>query len=241
MDLACCPKCGAEWRGGEMCRQCGFVPIGAGLHKLPKKKKKKHGRYVEPGSARGLIFFIFLGLIAFGSWKTQPWNDDWEMVRAMFGQGRRHSLVGQWEMVKTIAVKKDAPPILVQKGARTGTLDFSKKGAVKIVFADKSGKRVAHGKYVVGGQLVSMSQIQSDSAEMGVPQRVKMQLAWTGPNTVVASCGGTEAIYLRRRNAGHPVASLLRMGLKGGNSDAPGAMRGVIATVQDEVRQEQDN
>ena len=183
MDLERCPKCGNKWVGGfEKCMECGFVPIGAGLKNAPKKKKKRNGKYVEPGSARGLLVFVLLGLIGFGCFRYQPWNDDWEMVRAMFGQGRHHDLVGEWEIVRTYKINKDKPAVLGAPGVKPGTMNFSKKGSVKMVFKAQGEKAVADGRFVVDGQLVAVNAVKSGSALLALPSSMKMKLAWSGPN-----------------------------------------------------------
>jgi hypothetical protein len=229
MDLEKCPKCGAEWRLPDRCLQCGFVPIGAGLKNIPKKQKKKV-KYVEPGSSRGFLLTIMLVVASFGAWKTQPWQDDWEMVRAMFGQGRRHSVVGEWEIVKALSVDKSKPPVLVVSDLERGTLRFDDKGRVEMTFDRKSGEAKAEGKYLVSGQLVALNGLSASPESAGLPTSVKMNLSWTGPNQVIASCAGTEALYLRRKDEKHPIKRMMRMSLKQENPEIPGSLRGAIGT-----------
>ncbi|MGV3615407.1 MAG: hypothetical protein ACO1SV_08760 [Fimbriimonas sp.] len=237
MDLDRCPKCGAAWQGGDACRNCRFVPIGAGLDKLPKKKKRKARRYVEPGSSQGLLLTIFVGVIAFGSYRYQPWKDDWEMMRALVGQGRRHSVVGEWEVVKTMTVKKSGDRLIGNQPIQKGTLAFSKKGTVSLTLVRGKAKSVGAGKYAVTGQLVAMNDIKVTASAAGpLPGKMNLRLAWTGPDTLVAA-NGSEAIYLRRLRQANPIAKLMQMGLKPGNAEAPGAMRGVIATMQKNLDQ----
>ena len=223
MDLERCAKCGNRWIAGhEKCMECGFVPIGAGLKSAPKKKRR-YGRYVEPGSSRGFLSLILLGLVGFGCYRYQPWNDDWEMVRAMLGQGRHHSLVGEWEVVRTFKINKDKPPVLTQAGMKSGTLNFSKKGTVKLVFNPQGEKAVANGRYVVDGSLVAVNSVKSDSGVAALPPAMKMKLAWSGPNQLIASVG-SEALYMRRLGDGNP---LLRM-MKGGAESNGGALTAAV-------------
>lgn len=237
MDLERCPKCGDAWMGGEKCRKCGFVPIGAGLDKLPKKKKKRARRYVEPGSARGLLTFAVLGLGGYACFAYQPWRDDWELVRALFGQGRHHSVEGDWEIVKTLEFKKGKSVIASTKPSK-GTLKFTKDGSVKIDLQRGQRKTAGQGKYLVAGHLLAMNGLKASASEVGpLPTSLKMNLAWTGPNTLVASCNGAEAIYLRRHSKGNPLVRLMQMGLKPQKGEVPGQMRGVIATMQNNVNQ----
>lgn len=241
MDLDRCPKCGAAWQGGDVCRNCRFVPIGAGLDKLPKKKKKKARRYVEPGSAQPLLITLFLGLVGFGAYRYQPWTDDWELVRSLMGQGRRHSVVGEWEVVKSVTVKKNPGRLIGGRPVQRGTLDFSKAGIVKVNLYRGEAKSFGVGKYAVSGQLVALNGIKTSETGAGtIPANVNLKLAWTGPNSVVAT-DGNEAIYLRRKSQGSPIAKLMKMGLKPGNTEVPGAMRGVIATMEKNVAQAQSD
>lgn len=221
--------------GGDKCRKCGFVPIGAGLDKLPKKKKKRARKYVEPGSSRGLLMFLVFGLGGYACVAFQPWKDDWELVRALFGQGRHHSVVGEWEIVKTLEFKKGKTVIAAVKPNK-GTLKFTKDGKVKINLARGERKTAGQGKYLVNGPLVAMNSLQASASEVGpLPTSLKLKLAWTGPDTLVASCNDAEAIYLRRHPEGNPLVRLMQMGLKPQKAEVPGQMRGVIATMQNNV------
>jgi hypothetical protein len=242
MDLERCPKCGNRWVAGyERCIECGFVPIGAGLKNAPKKKKKKAGKYVEPGSSRGLLTIVFLGLSVFACYRYQPWKDDWEMIRAMVGKGRHHSIVGEWQIVKTLKLNKDKPSVLSQPAIQSGTLNFSKKGSVKMVFQTQGTKTTANGKYVVEGQLLAMNGVQSGSTLLGLPPSMRMKLAWSGPNQMIASVG-SEAVYMRRLGDTNPLLRLIKGGIKGGkNAEAPGAMKGVLSGMEEKLKDAENN
>jgi len=233
MDLERCPKCGSDWQGGDICRKCRFVPIGAGLDKLPKKKKRKARRYVEPGSSRGLLLTLFLGLSAYGTYAYQPWKDDWELVRAMFGQGRHHSLDGEWEIVRTLVVGKASKPVLANLRVSKGALGFSKKGTVKWTLERGTAKTVGLGNFAVAGRDVAITGLKVSPALAGtLPSAVKLSLAWMGPDSLVATTGGGEAIYLRRRKKSNGLVRMMRMGVKPSEVEIPGQMRGVVATMQ---------
>ena len=235
MDLERCPKCGNAWQGGDKCRNCGFVPIGAGLDKLPKRKKKRVRKYVEPGSSRGLLITIFLGVSAYGTYAYQPWKDDWELVRSWFGQGRHHSVIGEWQIVKSVAVVKDKS-LIAGRGIDKGTMKFSDKGRVDFDLQKGEEKTAASGLYSVQGILVAMNGVQTTaSGAGGMPSNLNMSLHWTGPDALVAAYNGSEAIFLKRHPKGNPLAQLLQMGLKPGKSEGPGQIRGVIATMQKNV------
>jgi hypothetical protein len=242
MDLDRCPRCGSKWMGGEFCPNCKFVPIGAGL-KNSKKKKKKVRRYVEPGSSRGLLTVIFLGLVGYGCFKYQPWKDDWEMVRAVFGQGRHHSLVGEWEVVKTVAAKNQQG-MVARDNVEKGIVKFSDKGGVKMDLMHPQSETLASGMYKVDGTKVAMRDLRTtgDSSDP-IPTVINMNLAWTGKDNVIAM-DKTEAIYLRRHKSGNPLTTFMQMGLrkdvKPDSGQIPGEMRGVIGNLKRSMQDNED-
>lgn len=235
MDLERCPKCGQGWsRGAEKCRNCGFVPIGAGLDKMPKKKKRRAGRYVEPGSARGLLLFTLVAGLGYGCFMYQPWQDDWELVRSWFGQGRHHSVVGEWEIVKTVAIAK-SDAVIAGKRVNRGEVKFSPEGKVDMTLHKGKAESSASGKYLVAGTLLAMNDLTSTSGGAGsLPKSLKISLSWTGPDSVIATTPG-EAIYMRRKPKASSLARLMEMGIKPNKAEVPGQMRGVIATMQSNV------
>lgn len=237
MDLDRCPKCGVAWAGGDKCRKCGFVPIGAGLDKLPKKKKRRARRYVEPGSSGPFLSFVFLVLAGYGTIQFRPWEDDWEKVRALFGQGRRHSIVGKWQVVKSVQVKKSKENLVAGRRVQRGRLVFSKSGAVEMSLENGKGKVEAAGQYLVSGQLLAINRVvMGADSTSPLPDRFKLQLAWTGPDAVVASTGN-EAIYLQRITDKNPVHNLIALDAKVSKDQVPGQMRGVIAGLQNSVNE----
>lgn len=221
MDLQRCPKCGKDWsNGAQKCYGCGFVPIGVGLDKV-KKKKKRVGKYVEPGSFRGVMTYgMLIGIVVFAGVK-RPWEDDWEFVRALFGQGRHHSVVGEWEIVKTVAINK-SKAVLANQKVNKGTLNFTDKGQLKFNLQSGKASTDATGSYKVAGTLVAINQIScGEGGGVMMPNNMNMRLAWTGPDTVVASCNESEALYLRRHNKGNALVNLIHVGIKPGSGDAP--------------------
>jgi hypothetical protein len=236
MDLERCPKCGNRWVAGyERCMECGFVPIGAGLKNAPKKKKKKAGKYVEPGSSRGFLLTCLLGLLAWGTYHYKPWEDDWELVRAMFGKGRRHSIVGDWKVTRTRTLSKDKPGVLSQPGLKPGLMQFSKQGSVKMIFSAAGAKTVASGQYVVDGQRLAMNGVKSPSSTFGLPKHLQMSLGWNGPDEVVAMLG-TEAVWLSRTNKKGGIMDLMKLGLsKGKKGEVPGELKNVFGKMGEQL------
>lgn len=238
MDLDRCPKCGGAWPGGDKCRACGFVPVGSGLENLPKKKKKKVRKYVEPGSSRGFLNTVLVCGLGYASYVYQPWKDDWELIRSLMGQGRHHSIVGDWEIRKVVAISTTPTTFEVDKGK----FKFSDKGdlGVQLVKNDESSE--ASGKYIVSGPKVEAVNVSESKSSAGqIPSNFAMVLAWTGANSVVATVGGNKAIYLSRHESGKSLSPMLQFGFKPDKVEAPGQMRGVMTTMRDNIKDsEQD-
>src|SRR5476649_1397976 len=234
MDLERCPRCGSKWTGGEACRNCKFTPIGAGL-KPGQKKKYKKSRFVEPGSSRGCLTFIFLVLVGIGAFRYQPWKDDWEFVRALFGQGRHHSLVGEWEVVKTVAITNQQG-MVARDNVEKGIFNFTAKGNVKFALEHPQSQTVVSGTYEVEGTMVALKGLRAteDTSEE-IKSNINMNLAWSGNDNVIAM-DKTEAIYLKRRKTGSPLTNFMQMGLKPGekpdDGKASSETRGVLGDVK---------
>jgi len=243
MDLDRCPRCGGKWAGGEFCPNCKFVPIGAGL-KSGTKKKKKVRKYVEPGSSRGFLTLILLCGLGFSAYKYQPWKDDWEFVRAMFGKGRHHSIVGEWEVVKTLAVNKQQG-MVARDNVEKGSVKFTEKGSVTLDLLHPQSETTATGLYKVDGTLVAMRDLRSTGDTVAsIPNVINMNLAWTGNDNVIAM-DKTEAIYLRRRKKGNPLMRFMQMGLrkdeKPDSGQSAGEMRGVIGDLKRSAQEPDDS
>ena len=235
MDLDRCPRCGLPWSGGDECTSCKFVPIGAGLDKISKKKKKKNRRYVDPGSSKGLFSFVFLCLAGYACYKYQPWQDDWEMVLALIGQGRHHSLVGEWQVVKTIAIKQDQAWVATTS-VQKGLVKFSKKGNVTIDLLSGDSETVANGKFEQKGVIVAMRDVRTTGTSGNpIPSVIDMNLAWTGNDSVVAM-DKSQAIYLKRKKNGANLATFMQIGLrkdaKPDDGRVPEQMRGIISSMK---------
>jgi hypothetical protein len=176
-----------------------------------------------------------VGAIGFGSYRYQPWADDWELVRGWFGQGRHHSIVGEWEILRALRFKSDKPAVLAQAGVKQGTFNFSKDGDVKLVLNPSGSKTTAKGRYVVSGLLVAVNSVKSTSSDLNIPTSMKMSLAWNGPDDLIASVGG-EALYMRRVDSKSTLANMMKLGLSGGKSgEAPGGMKSVVTKMGDQI------
>jgi len=229
MDLDICPKCGVAWSGGEKCRKCGFVPIGAGLKNAPKKKKRRR-KYIEPGGARGLLSIVLLGAISYGAYAYQPWQDDWEMVRGWFGQGRHHDIVGVWAILKTVTLKKDKA-VLSGYDRDKGKIVFAKDGKLTIAMMHGEDQTSGEGTYAVSGTDVASRITASESAAGALPTSLKMSLCWTGPDSVVATCNGAEAIFLKKMVFGANLDGFIHMGVAAEKNASSGEVRGIVGNV----------
>ena len=165
------------------------------------------------------------------------------MVRAMFGKGRHHSIVGEWEVVKTLAVNKQQG-MVARDNVEKGTVKFSKAGTVTLNLIHPQSETTATGQYKVDGISVAMQDLRStgDTVE-DIPRVINMNLAWTGNDNVIAM-DKTEAIYLRRHKTGNPLTRFMQMGLrkdeKPDSGQVPGELRGAFGDLKRSVQDNED-
>lgn len=207
MDLGICPRCGRTWPGGEYCPNCGFIPIGAGLSRLPKKKKKKIRPYREPGSATPLL--IFLALIGgVGSvYKSKPWEDGWDRVRALFGHPRLHDITGNWEVVRTVQLNTAQAGPFQSAKLDEATITFTPDAGVVFKLQRDGRDLTAKGTYEVDGTTVHIRNVHTeDDGGPPLPREMDLPLAWNGDGEVVAATSPDEEIYLHRESDTEMVA-----------------------------------
>ena len=151
------------------------------------------------------------------------------------GQGRHHSLVGRWQVVKTVASNPDKAWV-AKDTVQTGTMQFSDKGSVKIDLVNDHSETVADGKFEQQGTIVVMRDVRTtgDTGDQ-IPSVIDMNLAWTGEDTVVVM-DKSQAIYLKRaKRNGNPLKFMqmaLKKGAKPDESMVPEQMRGVIGSMK---------
>ncbi len=235
MDLGRCPRCGADWPTGlERCNKCGYVPIGAGV-KAEKKPRRRVGKYVEPGSSRGFVFICLFGVLAFGCWKYHPWENDWALVRYWMGQGRVQDVRGEWDVVKSVAVKPSASALVANKYSG-GRLKFSEKENFSISLRSGEKSQDGAGRYRTDGRLVHVESLKPTDGSAQLPTNFSMTLTWTGPDMAMGAIGGNEILYLRRKKKDQGLLKMFRFGLKpDADTKVPGAMRGIIANMKDQM------
>jgi hypothetical protein len=232
MDLGSCPKCGGAWVvGDERCRHCRYEAIGAGLSRLPKKKKK-YRRYIEPGGSAPFLTLVLAGLLGFGAYKYQPWNDDWEAFRALFSIGRHHSLKGTWDVVETMRYQDAKKNVFSQQNVAKGSMTFDGKETVKVDVQVGDDWAEAKGHYLVDGVNVKLAGLKpTHESDVAIPRNISLSLAWSGPNQFLASISDNDVLYMRRKGA-VSLAKLIHMQLTKAAKTNPNGLRGIIAALQ---------
>lgn len=165
------------------------------------------------------------------------------MVRALFGKGRHHSLVGEWEVVKTITINKQQG-IVARDNVEKGTFKFTKQGSVTFNLMHPQSETTATGTYLVDGTMVAMKGLHTsgDTSEE-IQSAINMNLAWTGNDNVIA-LDKTEAIYLRRHKVGNPLIRFMQMGLRKeerpDNGSTSSETRGVLGETKRAMQESDD-
>ncbi len=234
MDLGSCPKCAANWvKGDERCRQCGYTAIGAGLSRLPKKKKRKVRAYVEPGNSTPLLSFTLVVILLWGGYYYRPWTEDWDFVRSMFGAGRHHPLKGNWEITETLNVKGEDSNAFTKLQVATGSFSFDGSEDVKVVITNSSGTATAKGHYLVDATKVTLFGLTaSGDSTTSIPKELKLTIAWTGPDAFVAAVSEQDTIFVRRKDGSDELKKMAHMVMSKNVEEAPDSVRGLISTIQ---------
>jgi hypothetical protein len=212
MDLGVCPRCGEEWAvGSEFCNHCGFVAIGAGLTRLPRKKKKRIRKYREPGSSTPFLsVFLFFSIFVW-VYESRPWERHWEQVRVWFGAEPTKSVDGNWEVQSVIALDAKQRPIVAPGNLITGEMEFSRDGKAKLVLHyPPVSQLVVQANYDLEGTRLILSRLATDPDLPKIPKKVDMHLSWQGDDTVVAAVAPspgappTAEMYLHFLGGGKP-------------------------------------
>lgn len=233
MDLGTCPRCGEHWASGlEQCTSCGYIAIGAGLKNLPKKKKKKVKKYVEPGSATPFLSFTLIALLFWTCFYLKPWEDDWDLARTFLGGPRHHSVKGDWVIVKTLKTYGSSDGVFDSESVSAGEMQFNDDQKVVIHYKDQNGSIQATGDFSVEQTQVTITNVQGIGKSAGrIPKDLVMNLAWPGSDDLVATIAPGEALQMHKKRPSDPAPPFEHMQL-GQNSDAPEAMRGAFATLK---------
>ncbi len=219
MDLGYCPRCGDKWTtGNEMCPNCGFIPIGAGLRTLSrlaraedaaKKKSTKTKksrlddfdfsliRGYEVANAAGFFLSVCIFLIVAFSYNGKPWRNDFQSIRELLGDKPARSMTGHW------IIEEDRPfgstvNYLDELG---GSFSFSDEGNVHLQWERKRKNIDVDARYVVVGETLSISGFSSKGdPSLGLPGQITFDLNWLGQDRVEASIGDKEVLVLSRES-----------------------------------------
>lgn len=190
MDLGNCPRCGADWReSSDKCHACGYVAIGAGVKATVKKKKRV--RYSEPGSSKGLLTFLIL--VGAGYLGYQYYLE----------RTSAPTLVGEWIVVKSIPLQPGQFGLISDPTVKGADMQFGPKGGVKLELSHEVGQVSAEGKYLESRDTALLKDLtiaEDPEVQPGsIPDLIKMNLVWSGRDTVYATVDGAEKVILKRK------------------------------------------
>ena len=198
VDLEKCPKCGKAWSGGEFCSDCGFVPVGAFLKAQPKKKKKKHRKYREPGGSTGFLSLVFLACLGYVAVANKVWSNNFQPIRELIQGPQPGNLRGTWTVVQSV-IPADGRSEFARESTRTMTFRFEDDGKVAIDIRGELEATKASGTYRVEAQNLVLEALTFDPPGTQVyPDTASVLLSWSGPDALIATVGNSETLYLRR-------------------------------------------
>lgn len=208
MDLGTCPRCGVDWiSGDEVCRQCGFIPIGAGLKDLPRPIRVERRRLFTfpPGTRSGYVLSLtFLTLLLLG-FQYEPWSNDWEALRIVLGDTRSQSIVGTWTVVRSSLLDANGLPLSVNDSL-AGKMAFYRSMKVQLSLQRGGAIAQAEGVYSLHGDTLILKNMRSVNGMSGIPLRIRMDLDWTSGNTIGAIAEDREQLDISRSSAEEPVS-----------------------------------
>jgi hypothetical protein len=140
---------------------------------------------------------LVMSLGAYG-FMYKPWQDDWEFFRALVGQGRFHSLVGSWQIAKSVSLGGKSQPLFSRPNIDRGVIQFSKSGVIKLHLAKGDQESQASGHYDQKGLTLKVETLAGDSPTP-LPNTLSADLSWVGEDLCIARIEGHETVYLRRR------------------------------------------
>jgi hypothetical protein len=175
------------------------VAIGAGLSRLPKRKRKKPKRYVEPGGSMPMLSFTLIGMLFGGAYIYRPWDDDWDLVRAWLGEPRHHSIKGDWYVIETLRAYNSAAGTFDNDEVSRGEFVFGDGGKVTIKITNSFGEIDAMGAYEVTGEHVNILNITpAHQYSSKLPSKLSMDLGWNGANAFIAVIGPGDTLFMNR-------------------------------------------
>lgn len=199
MDLGQCPRCAKPWVAGkERCGSCGFVPIGAGLSNIPKKKKKRIRPYREGTSLAPILLAFFTAMVGYYGFTRRPWENGFEEFRvSVLGEAPPLRMKGDWEVTKLVTVDPKTKMPLAPTSMTQGRMSFTDKGKVEVNLMTDDQPWSATGRYVQEGNTMVMNGFKTDPPSQ-MPGSIRCTLADLGEGSVIATMDGKSALYLQK-------------------------------------------
>jgi hypothetical protein len=195
MDLGTCPKCGISWIAGrDQCRSCRYIAIGAGLQGYKKKRRKRFGAYVEPGSWRpvGVLFLIAAsGLVGY----TKPWTDNFKQLKMVIGL-KPPTLTGEWVVKKVFRLNKKAELVIRDSQMKAAVLSFKKQDHMSLLTELGSEEPFLTSRVNFEDEIMHLYSIKSKGT--GAPSEVKFTLKWISDDLVQATRPDKESWLIQR-------------------------------------------
>ena len=197
MDLGKFPGCGEPWiEGTERCDQCGYVPIGAGLFRLPLIVIRR--RPTPPGGRGSFLVTLFLLVAIAAAAEFKPWFNDWEPVRVALGDPKAPSIVGTWIIQKDVALDVKGRQALPEP--LEGGFTFTDQGSVRITLYRGAQVLDALGSYTLrGDNLVIIPAQKLGQSNAPLPKQVSLTLYWKALDKVAMDVEKQERLTLKRQ------------------------------------------
>jgi len=215
VDLGRCPKCGDSWaRGAEKCRKCGYTAIGAGLAKLPKRKRIPAPKYEEPGAWTPFLAFTFGFLALAYTAYAQPWKDGFTKLKAQLGITSEPGIVGEWEVSRIIYPPTPESTMGIREETIKGLFSFAKNETFKANILVRPSPVKAEGKYkLLAGKLAvrSVSAMPSNS----FPTDVDCTVNFVTEDQVVATFPNSTALFMNRTRGIENAAKVMGYKISG--------------------------
>lgn len=204
-----------EWpAGSERCRSCGYVAIGAGLGKLPKKKKRRAGKYREPGSSTPFLSCALVVALGYYGFAYRPWENNFERIRTLFGGEPSLHVEGDYEVLKMVQVGQEKTAVAPENMTK-GVFSFKKDGKAEFDLVNGSTPWKATAHYVQDDHTVTLSDFKTDP-ECAMPASMRIQFANVGQDTMLGYIDRTTVVHLRKLSGSDKLTKVLAYKMVGG-------------------------
>ena len=209
MDLGKCPRCGEAWpTGDEICRKCGFIPIGAGLRaQTVEAEADEKARYRtieldlglerEPGSRPGLILSALLLIFVSVAYDQKIWVNQWQPLKVLMGAPKPPDIVGDWAIVSSEQLDKEGIAAKVQ--GLSGDFQFGKNGAARIHLYRSFDEMQATAQYSQNGSMIHLDHLEGNNGPSELPDQVDLSLGWRKGDQMQIDIQGQERVTLQRQ------------------------------------------